>query len=49
MSRILQGCSNLKDVIMLILEKIQDEDNDLQLECVKGLAKLIEEEVFCFV
>lgn len=34
---------------MLILEKIQDEDNDLQLECVKGLAKLIEEEVFCFV
>lgn len=45
LSKILQGSSNLKDIITLVLEKIPDEENDLQLECLKGLSNIINNEV----
>jgi len=35
----------LKDVVNLILEKINDEEKVVQIECVRGLTSLLENNV----
>ena len=45
LSRNFKGSHALKDVINLILEKINDEEKAVQIECVRGLTSLLENNV----